>query len=73
MAKETGFVIKGNVIETLPNAIFKVRLESGPIILGHLSGKMRTNRITIILGDAVDIEMSPYDLTKGRIVYRHKA
>lgn len=73
MAKETGFVIKGNVIETLPNAIFKVQLESGPIILGHLSGKMRTNRITIILGDAVDIEMSPYDLTKGRIVYRHKA
>jgi len=73
VAKETGFVIKGNVIETLPNAIFKVQLESGPIILGHLSGKMRTNRITIILGDAVDIEMSPYDLTKGRIVYRHKA
>ena len=73
MAIETGFVIKGNVIETLPNAIFKVQLESGAIILGHLSGKMRTNRITIILGDAVDIEMSPYDLTKGRIVYRHKA
>jgi translation initiation factor IF-1 len=73
VAKETGFVIKGNVIETLPNAIFKVQLESGPIILGHLSGKIRTNRITIILGDAVDIEMSPYDLTKGRIVYRHKA
>lgn len=73
MAKETGFVIKGSVVETLPNAIFKVQLESGPIILGHLSGKMRTNRITIILGDAVDIEMSPYDLTKGRIVYRHKS
>lgn len=73
MAKETGFVIKGNVIETLPNAIFKVQLESGAIILGHLSGKMRTNRITIILGDAVDIEMSPYDLTKGRIMYRYKA
>jgi len=73
VAKETGFVIKGSVVETLPNAIFKVQLESGPIILGHLSGKMRTNRITIILGDAVDIEMSPYDLTKGRIVYRHKS
>ncbi len=72
MAKEEGFVIKGSVVETLPNAIFRVQLESGPIILGHLSGKMRTNRITIILGDAVDIEMSPYDLTKGRIIYRHK-
>jgi translation initiation factor IF-1 len=72
VAKEEGFVIKGSVVETLPNAIFRVQLESGPIILGHLSGKMRTNRITIILGDAVDIEMSPYDLTKGRIIYRHK-
>lgn len=72
MAKEEGFVIKGSVVETLPNAIFRVQLESGPLILGHLSGKMRTNRITIILGDSVDIEMSPYDLTKGRIIYRHK-
>ena len=73
MAKETGFTMKGSVVETLPNAIFKVKLDTGITILGHLSGKMRTNRITIILGDAVDVEMSPYDLTKGRIVYRHKA
>jgi len=73
VAKETGFTMKGSVVETLPNAIFKVKLDTGITILGHLSGKMRTNRITIILGDAVDVEMSPYDLTKGRIVYRHKA
>lgn len=73
MAKEDSFTLKGRITEALPNAQFKIALETGQIILGHLSGKMRMNKITIIPGDAVDIEMSPYDITKGRIVYRHKA
>lgn len=72
MAKEDSFTIRGRVTESLPNAVFKVALETGAEILGHLSGKMRMNRITIIPGDAVDIEMSPYDLSKGRITFRHK-
>ena len=72
MAKEDSFTIRGRVTESLPNAVFKVALETGTEILGHLSGKMRMNRITIIPGDAVDIEMSPYDLSKGRIIFRHK-
>jgi translation initiation factor IF-1 len=73
MAKESGFSIRGEVTEALPNAIFRVRLESGPEILGHLAGKLRMNKITIIPGDAVEVEMSPYDLSKGRITYRHKS
>lgn len=72
MAKEDSFTIRGRVTESLPNAVFKVALETGIEVLGHLSGKMRMNRITIIPGDAVDIEMSPYDLSKGRITFRHK-
>lgn len=72
MAKEDSFTIRGRVTESLPNAVFKVALETGVEVLGHLSGKMRMNRITIIPGDAVDIEMSPYDLSKGRITFRHK-
>lgn len=72
MAKEDSFTIRGRVTESLPNALFKVALETGVEVLGHLSGKMRMNRITIIPGDAVDIEMSPYDLSKGRITFRHK-
>ncbi len=72
MAKEDSFKLKGQVTEALPNALFKVELETGQEVLGHLAGKLRVNRITIIPGDAVDIEISPYDVTKGRIVYRHK-
>jgi len=72
MSKEESFTLKGQITEALPNALFRVGLETGQNILGHLSGKLRINKITIIPGDYVDIEMSPYDVTKGRIVYRHK-
>lgn len=73
MAKESGFSIRGEVTESLPNAIFRVKLENGLEVLGHLAGKLRMNKITIIPGDAVELEMSPYDLSKGRITYRHKS
>jgi translation initiation factor IF-1 len=63
---------EGRVIETLPNAMFKVELDSGQEVLAHISGKMRMNYIRILPGDKVTIEMSPYDLTKGRITFRHK-
>lgn len=62
---------EGIVEELLPAATFRVRLENGHLILGHLSGKMRMNRIRLLPGDHVKLEMSPYDLTKGRIVYRY--
>ena len=64
--------MKGEVVEALPNTMFRVKLETGHAILAHLSGKMRMNYIRILPGDKVTIEMSPYDLTKGRITYRHK-
>lgn len=67
-----GFVeVRGEVQELLPAATFRVRLENGHEIHAHLSGKMRLNRIKILPGDIVSIEMTPYDLTKGRIIYRH--
>ena len=67
-----GFIeVRGKVEELLPSAMFKVTLENGHEILGHLSGKMRMNRIKLLPGDAVTVEMTPYDLTKGRIIYRH--
>lgn len=72
MAKEDSFKIKGQVTEALPNAQFLIKLETGQEILGHLAGKLRVNRITIIPGDNVEVEMSPYDVTKGRITFRHK-
>lgn len=72
MAKEELLEFKGKVIEVLPNAMFRVQLENGHIILGHTSGKMRKNRIRVLLGDDVTVEMTPYDLTKGRITQRHK-
>lgn len=72
MAKTDVITLGGVVNEVLPNAMFKVKLETGPIILGHISGKMRQNKIQILAGDRVMIEMSPYDLTKGRVVYRDK-
>jgi len=66
-----GFIeTKGEITELLPSATFKVKLESGHEILAHLSGKMRMNRIKLLPGDTVQLEMSPYDLTKGRITYR---
>jgi translation initiation factor IF-1 len=70
MAKEDVLTSEGVVVEVLPNTMFRVKLESGQIILGHMSGKMRQNNIKVLLGDSVKIEMSVYDLTKGRIVYR---
>lgn len=72
MAKEEMFKLTGEIIECLPNAMFKVKLENEAIVLGIISGKIRKFNINILLGDVVDIEMSPYDVTKGRITYRHK-
>lgn len=72
MAKEDMISLEGKVEEVLPNAMFRVLLEQGSTVLGHISGKMRQNRIQILLGDKVRVEMSPYDLTKCRIVYRSK-
>lgn len=72
MAKEDVISLEGKVEEVLPNAMFRVVIEQGHTVLGHISGKMRQNRITILQGDKVKVEMSPYDLTKCRIVYRSK-
>ena len=70
MAKDDLFVLEGRVVEVLPNTMFKVELESGQKVLGHLSGKMRQHNIKVLLGDEVKMEMSVYDLSKGRIVFR---
>ena len=72
MAKEEGIQVEGTVIEPLPNAMFRVELESGHKVLAHISGKMRMHFIKILPGDKVTVELSPYDLTRGRIVYRYK-
>jgi translation initiation factor IF-1 len=72
LSKDDVIEVEGKVVEKLPNATFKVQLENGHIILAHISGKLRMNFIRIIPGDKVLIEMSPYDLTKGRIVWRDK-
>ncbi|MEW6213884.1 MAG: translation initiation factor IF-1 [Nitrospirota bacterium] len=72
MPKEDNIEVQGTVIETLPNAMFKVELESGQVILAYVSGKMRMHFIKILPGDKVTVELSPYDLTKGRITYRFK-
>jgi translation initiation factor IF-1 len=72
VAKEDVISLDGKIEEVLPNAMFRVRLEQGSSVLGFISGKMRQNRIQILLGDRVRVEMSPYDLTKCRIVYRSK-
>ncbi|MGD8305503.1 MAG: translation initiation factor IF-1 [Ignavibacteria bacterium] len=72
MAKQGPIKIDGTVTETLPNATFKVKLDNGHEILAHISGKMRMHFIKILAGDKVSVEMSPYDLTKGRITYRYK-
>lgn len=70
MAKEEAIQAQGTVIETLPNAMFKVELENGHPVLAHISGKMRMHYIKILPGDKVQVELSPYDLSRGRIVYR---
>ena len=72
MAKDDVIEVEGTVIETLPNAMFKVELENGHEILAHVSGKIRMNYIRILPGDKVTIELSPYDLPRGRITYRFK-
>ncbi|KAA3653396.1 MAG: translation initiation factor IF-1 [Castellaniella sp.] len=72
MTKEDGIEMQGEVLETLPNAMFKVRLENGHTVLGHISGKMRMHYIRILPGDRVTVQLTPYDLTKGRIVFRSK-
>jgi translation initiation factor IF-1 len=70
--KEEGIQVEGSVMETLPNAMFKVKLDNGHEVLAHISGKMRMNYIRILPGDKVLVELSPYDLTRGRVVYRYK-
>lgn len=72
MAKEEAIKVDGTIIETLPNASFKVELENGHHVLAHISGKMRMHFIKILPGDKVTVELSPYDLSRGRITYRYK-
>ncbi len=72
MAKEELIEMKGVVSEVLPNAMFRVKLENEHVILAHTAGKMRKNRIRVLQGDSVVVEMTPYDLTKGRIIFREK-
>ena len=70
MAKEGSIEVEGTVVETLPNAMFRVELENGHRLLAHISGKMRMHYIKILPGDKVSVELSPYDLNRGRIIYR---
>ena len=70
MAKEESIQMTGTVIDTLPNTMFRVELENGHVVTAHISGKMRKNYIKILTGDKVRIELTPYDLTKGRITFR---
>ena len=72
MEKEKALELEGTVTETLPNAMFRVKLDNGHVVLAHISGKMRKYYIRILPGDKVKIEMSPYDLTKGRITFRFR-
>ncbi len=72
MSKADVIEIEGKIVEKLPNAMFRVELENGHIVLAHISGKLRMNYIKILPGDTVTIEMSPYDLSKGRIIWRDK-
>ena len=70
MAKEESIEMQGTILETLPNTMFRVQLDNGHIVMAHISGKMRKNYIRILTGDKVTVQMSPYDLTKGRITFR---
>ncbi len=71
-SKEDAIVLEGTIVESLPNAMFRVELENGHSVLGHISGKMRRHYIRILPGDRVQVELTPYDLTRGRITYRYK-
>ena len=70
MAKEEQIQLSGTVVDTLPNTMFRVELENGHVVMAHISGKMRKNYIKILTGDTVKVELTPYDLTKGRITFR---
>ena len=72
MSKEDVIEMQGEVVENLPNATFRIKLENGHVVLGHISGKMRMHYIRILPGDKVKVELSPYDLARGRITYRYK-
>lgn len=72
MSKHDILKMKGQVTEVLPNALFRIKLENDFVIIGHISGKMRKNNINVLLGDRVEVEMTPYDMTKGRISFRYK-
>ncbi len=72
MAKEESIQMEGKVVETLPNTTFRVELDNGHVVLAHISGRMRKHYIRILTGDRVTVELTPYDLTKGRIVFRGK-
>ena len=72
MSKEDAIQMEGEVVETLPNTTFRVKLKNGHVVTAHISGKMRKNYIRILTGDQVTVEMTPYDLDKGRINFRHK-
>ncbi|MDH4148916.1 MAG: translation initiation factor IF-1 [Betaproteobacteria bacterium] len=72
MAKEDTIEMQGEVVENLPNATFRVKLENGHVVLGYISGKMRMHYIRILPGDKVTVELTPYDLTRGRIIFRAK-
>ena len=72
MAKEEAIEVEGTIIEPLPNAMFRVKLDNGHEVLAHTAGKMRKFRIRVLEGDKVDVEMTPSDLTKARIIFRHK-
>jgi translation initiation factor IF-1 len=72
MSKEDVIQMQGEVLENLPNATFRVKLENGHVVLGHISGKMRMHYIRILPGDRVQVELTPYDLSRGRITYRYK-
>jgi translation initiation factor IF-1 len=72
MSKEDKIEVEGKIVESLPNAMFRVEIPGGKVILAHISGKMRVHYIKILPGDVVKVELSPYDLTRGRIVYRER-
>lgn len=72
MAKEEALEMEGVVVEALPNTNFRVQLENGHVVLAHISGKMRKNYIRILMGDRVTVQLTPYDLTKGRIIFRNR-
>jgi translation initiation factor IF-1 len=70
VAKEEGIEMEGTIVETLPNTLFRVKLDNGHVVTAHISGKMRKNYIRILTGDRVTVQLTPYDLTKGRITFR---